>query len=66
MSQYPNTEKVVEEFEKRLLEIAYSATMKVYDAYKRTPREEGPEMEKYKMLREAIDRLEVLRGGGPW
>lgn len=66
MSQYPNAEKVAEEFEKRLLDVAYSATMKVYDAYKRTPREEGLGMEKYRMLRETVDRLEILRGGGPW
>ena len=65
MSNPEHTTKTAEEFEKRLLDIAWSAVGKVAEVYKRTTRK-YPEIEKVKMLENVMNELGILREGGPF
>lgn len=55
-----------DEYEKRLLDIAWSAVCKVTEVYKRTPRRLPDELDKLKMLENVEQELGLLRQGGPF
>ncbi len=64
MTDPSHTAKSAEEFEKRLLDIAWSAVCKVAEVYKRHPRRYG-ELDRVKMLENVEQELGILREGGP-
>lgn len=66
MNDPSHTPKAAEEFEKRLLDIAWSAVCKVAEVYKRYPRRDSDEIEKVKMLENVEQELGILREGGPF
>ena len=58
--------KTAEEFEKRLLDIAWSAVCKVKETYKRHTRTAPDEIDRVKMLENVEQELSILREGGPF
>lgn len=66
MSDPEHNQKSAEEFEKRLLDIAWSAVCKVAEVYKRTPRRSPDEVDRVKMLENVEQELGILREGGPF